>query len=50
MVQIVLPLYNVNNQFREPHIILPDQRIHRNWLNHVIHEVEPLGVLQTSFS
>lgn len=48
VVQGVHTLNNVHHQVREANIILHDQRVYRLWLNNIVHQVEPLGVLQAA--
>lgn len=48
VVERVHALDDVHNQVREADIVLQDQWVHRLWLDHVVHEVEPLGVLQAA--
>lgn len=48
MVESVHALNNVHNQVGEANIILHDKRINRLWLDHVVHQVEPLGILQAA--
>ena len=45
VVECVHALDDVHNQVREADVVLQDQWIHRLGLDHVVHEVEPLGVL-----
>ena len=48
MVEGVHALNDVHDQVGEANIILHDQRIDRLWLHHVVHQVEPLCVLQAA--
>ncbi len=48
-VERVSPLNNVHSQSGETDVVLHDQRIRGDGLNHVAHEEEPLGVLKTAF-
>lgn len=48
MVEGVHALNNVHDQIREANVILHDQWINRLWLDHIIHQVEPLGILQAA--
>lgn len=49
VVEPVSPLNNVHSQSGETDVVLRDQRIRGDWLNHLAHEEEPLGVLETAF-
>lgn len=48
MVEGVHALNNVHDQVGEANVILHDQRINRLRLDHVVHQVEPLGILQAA--
>ncbi len=48
MVECVHALNNVHHQVGEANVILHDQWINRLWLDHVVHQVEPLGILQAA--
>lgn len=48
MVEGVHALNYVHHQIGEANVILHDQRIYRLRLDHVVHQVEPLGVLQAA--
>lgn len=48
MVECVHALNNVHDQIGEANVVLHDERIYRLRLDHVVHQVEPLGVLQAA--
>lgn len=48
VVEPVHALNDVNDQVGESNVVLHNQRVHRLWLDHVVHQVEPLSVLQTA--
>lgn len=48
MVEGVHALNNVYDQIGEANVVLHDKRIYRLGLDHVVHQVEPLGVLQAA--
>lgn len=48
VVERVHALDDVHYQVGEADIVLQDQRVHRLGLDHVVHQVEPLGVLQAA--
>lgn len=48
MVEGVHALNNVNDQVGETNIVLHDQWINRLRLDHVVHQVEPLCILQAA--
>lgn len=48
MVERLHALDNVHDQVGEANVVLHHQRIDRLRLDHVVHQVEPLGVLQAA--
>lgn len=48
VVEGVHPLDDVHHQVGEAHVVLHDQRVDGLRLHHVVHQVEPLGVLQAA--
>lgn len=48
VVKSVHPLDDVHHQVGEAHVVLHDQRVDGLRLHHVVHQVEPLGVLQAA--
>lgn len=48
MVEGVHALDDVHHQVGEAHVVLHDQRVDGLGLHHVVHQVEPLGVLQAA--
>lgn len=48
VVEGVHALDDVHHQVGEAHVVLHDQRIDGLRLHHVVHQVEPLGVLQAA--
>ena len=48
MVEGVHALNNVHDQIGEANVVLHDERIYRLGLDHVVHQVEPLGILQAA--
>lgn len=48
MVEGVHALDDVHHQVGEAHVVLHDQRVDGLRLHHVVHQVEPLGVLQAA--
>lgn len=49
VVERVPPLNNVHSQSGETDVVLHDQRVCGDGLNHFTHEEQPLGVLKTAF-
>lgn len=43
-----MTLYDVHHQPGEAHIVLHDQGVHRDGLHHVVHQVQPLGILEAA--
>lgn len=41
-------LHDVHHQLGEAQVVLSEQRVDGERLHHVVHEVEPLGVLQAA--
>lgn len=50
MVESVSALHDVHHQLGEAYVVLSEQRVDRHRLDHVVHEKEPLSVLEAAFS
>lgn len=48
VVERVSALHDIHHQLRETQVVLGEQGVDGYWLDHVVHEEEPLGVLEAA--
>lgn len=48
MVEGFLALHDVHHHLGKAQVVLGEQRVDGEWLDHVVHEEEPLGVLEAA--
>ena len=48
MVEVVSALHDVHYHLGEAQVVLGEQRVYSDRLDHIIHEEEPLGVLEAA--
>lgn len=48
MVEGISTLNNVHHQLGEAQVVLGEQGVDGNWLDHVVHQEKPLGILQAA--